>query len=188
MNIVFASGFLFPQTFVGIEYFHGIHDLLPNNIKVLFPVVPVIGSIKKRAQRLAAAIATGLQRGELDPRRRIHCVAHSMRGFDVRFLLAKDLEGLRSKIASLTTIGTPHRGTPVADGFATMLRFVGARIAGLTELTTEAATNFNKNYPNQQGIQYFCIAGIGQQDGSPTCLPLALTHAQIVAQAKTPTD
>lgn len=188
MNIVFASGFLFPQTFLGFEYFRGIRDLLRSDIKALFPAVPVIGSIEVRAQRLAAAIDTGLRNRDLDPGQRIHCVAHSMGGLDVRFLLANNLRGLRSKIASLTTIGTPHRGTPVADTITMKLRFVGANIAGLTELTVGAATNFNKNCPDQPGIQYFSIVGIGQQSGRPTCAPLTLTHAWIVAQGKTAAD
>lgn len=188
MNIVFASGFLFPQRFLGFEYFRGIRDLLPNKTKALFPAVPVIGSIEMRAQRLAEAIATGLRKGYLDSGRQIHCVAHSMGGLDVRYLLAKDLEGLRSQVASLTTIGTPHLGTPVADAIARKLRSLGVNIAGLTDLTMEAGRNFKENCPDQEGIQYFSIAGISHQSGSPTCAPLACTHAWIVAQGKTATD
>lgn len=40
-----------------------------------------------------------------------HLIGHSQGGLDARFILEKDPE----LVASVTTIGTPHRGSPVAD-------------------------------------------------------------------------
>src|SRR5262252_6205372 len=45
--------------------------------------------------------------------RKVHLIAHSMGGLDSRFLIAK--LGLANRVLSLTTIGTPHHGSPIAD-------------------------------------------------------------------------
>ncbi len=47
---------------------------------------------------------------------RVHIIAHSMGGLDARRMLFNYREsGIADRVASLTTIGTPHWGSPVAD-------------------------------------------------------------------------
>ena len=42
----------------------------------------------------------------------MHLIAHSMGGLDARHMIVR--EGMAERVASLTTVGTPHNGTPVA--------------------------------------------------------------------------
>jgi triacylglycerol lipase len=106
MNLVFASGFLVPQSLAGRDYFRGLRQQYPG---ALFPKVDTIGDVADRAGQLAAQFAAGFKVGE------IHIVAHSIGGLDARYLLAKNLGGLTCRVASLSMIATPHWGSPVAD-------------------------------------------------------------------------
>jgi triacylglycerol esterase/lipase EstA (alpha/beta hydrolase family) len=55
-----------------------------------------------------------------------------MGGLDARYAIS--LLGLARRVASLTTIGTPHRGTPVGDGFGPLLSRLG--IEGALDVST----------------------------------------------------
>ena len=109
MNLVFAAGFLVPQRLLGQDYFRGVRSAFP---LACFPRVPVAGSIEARAGALAREI-TAFRFP--DPAGPIHIVAHSMGGLDARYLLHRDLAGLSARVASLSTISTPHWGSPIAD-------------------------------------------------------------------------
>ena len=113
MNLVFASGFLVPQYLLGIEYFRGLqaHVAEGGVHAALFPEVPPTGTCEDRARVLADAILQAYPDGA------VHIIAHSMGGLDSRTLIARNLHGLSDpgRIASLTTVSTPHRGSPVAD-------------------------------------------------------------------------
>ena len=61
------------------------------------------GQLKQRVEE--ALVQTGASK--------VHIIAHSMGGLDSRRMIV-DL-GMADKVASLTTIGTPHRGTILAD-------------------------------------------------------------------------
>ena len=50
---------------------------------------------------------------------KVHVIAHSMGGLDARYMISK--LGYGDRIASLTTVASPHRGTAIADA---ALRFV----------------------------------------------------------------
>src|SRR5262245_33216623 len=43
----------------------------------------------------------------------IHIVAHSMGGLDARYMTSR--LGMKDRVLTLTTLGTPHRGSPFAD-------------------------------------------------------------------------
>ena len=109
-NLMFASGVLLPQKLAGLTYFNGLVNYYPP-ATTFFPPVSVLGSVELRAQELAALITTKFPIGQ------IHVIAHSMGGLDVRCLLARNLNGLanQGRIVSLSTISTPHHGSPVAD-------------------------------------------------------------------------
>ena len=108
MSIVFAAGFLVPQHLLGQDYFRGAAAAFPN---ALFPPVPPTGDVQTRANVLAREIQARFPAGP------IHIVAHSMAGLDSRYLLSHNLLGLADpgRVASLSTISTPHFGSPVAD-------------------------------------------------------------------------
>lgn len=171
LNLVFASGFLFPQRFLKQDYFRDVRTAFPG---ACFPRVPVTGSIDARAQALAAAI--GAFRFP-DPSARIHIIAHSMGGLDARYALHRNISGVAARVASLSTIGTPHRGSPIADLIVgpapggrelrrRLYRVVrgaagglGLRAGALGNLTTGYARQFNQEHPDIGGIPCFCYAG-----------------------------
>lgn len=68
------------------------------------------GPVEKRASELGCEVDSVLA---LTGRRKVHIIAHSMGGLDARWMIAK--LGYAAKVCSLTTIGTPHHGSPVAD-------------------------------------------------------------------------
>jgi triacylglycerol lipase len=112
MNLVFASGFLFPQRlFKNIAYFRGVEKHLAGQHATLFPPVPVLASSRERARLLGDQIHQAFPAGP------IHIIAHSMGGLDSRHLIAANHRGLAEsgRIVSLTTLATPHQGSPVAD-------------------------------------------------------------------------
>ena len=171
MNLVFASGFLFPQRFVGQDYFRGVRTAFPG---ACFPRVPVTGSIDARAEALAAAI--GAFRFP-DPSAPIHIIGHSMGGLDARYTLHRNISGVAARVASLSTIGTPHRGSPIADlivgpgpggrqvrrrvyrAVRRGARALGLRTGALADLTTGYARQFNDEHPDIGDIPCFCYAG-----------------------------
>ena len=86
--------------------------------------------------------------------RKINIIAHSMGGLDARHMMFNDRNEtkIHKSIASLTTISTPHEGSPLADwGLThlprlpeTLLR-IGLDVNGLTDLRTENCKRFNND-------------------------------------------
>lgn len=70
------------------------------------------GTLETNSQFLKEEIEELLKKENAE---KVNLVAHSKGGLDSRYLISKlDME---DKVASLTTIATPHRGSEVADGF-----------------------------------------------------------------------
>ena len=89
------------------HYFRGVPRALERlGFEVHVPKVPAVAPIAERARVLVEQIA----RIDAD---RVHLIAHSMGGLDVRHAVAH--LGLGPRVASLVTVATPHRGTPLAD-------------------------------------------------------------------------
>ena len=98
----------------------------------------------------------------------MNLVAHSMGGIDARYAISK--LGLHGSVASLTTIGTPHWGTPVAHGSALLfdqrlplgrlLASLGADLDGLRELTPARMFEFNREVPDVRDVLYASYVGI----------------------------
>src|ERR1700721_1964246 len=147
MNIVLASGFLIPQQFLRQNYFRDVQARLEQaGHQVLPPLVPPLAKCEDRARVLADNIAGKFPN---DP---VHIIAHSMGGLDSRVVIGGNLRGLGEpgRILSLTTLSTPHRGSPVADlvvghgpddvrgKFLDVLRRLGVNTGALQDLTSEA--------------------------------------------------
>ncbi len=95
----------------GVGYFYGVvGDYRAAGVDVTAPALPPYNSSAARAAVLARVVDDVLARTH---RRKVHLIAHSQGGIDSRVLLT-DL-GYADRVASLTTISTPHRGTAVAD-------------------------------------------------------------------------
>src|SRR5207245_1759279 len=90
------------------NYFPGIVELLQaGGNRVFAPALSPTCSIAQRACELRQFLLNHC------PHERVHLFAHSMGGLDARYLISR-LE-MAEQVASLTTIGTPHRGSPFAD-------------------------------------------------------------------------
>jgi len=101
------------------DYFYGVQRFLATEygtrpdfrLVMVAPTVPRAESVEARGARLKEAIAT-IPHGR-SPGTRVHILAHRMGGLDARWVIVQ--EGMADKIASLTTIATPHRGTTLGD-------------------------------------------------------------------------
>jgi triacylglycerol lipase len=142
------------------DYFRGVSERLERDGCVVHRCrVARTAGVAARAAELAAFVRAL-------PARRVNLVAHSMGGLDARYALARlDLAG---KVASLTTIGTPHLGTPLADvgaGLARRARVLGALerlgldVAAFEDLTTERMAEFNRAVPDARGVLYQSVVG-----------------------------
>src|SRR5262249_30624835 len=89
---------------------------------------------------------------------RVNIVAHSMGGLDARYAISE--LGLSEIVASLTTVGTPHRGTPLADLSTSLLGRLSAHempLAAVGDLTTARMAEFNRRFANVPGVEYRCF-------------------------------
>jgi len=101
------------------DYFYGVQRFLATEygtrpdfrLVMVAPAVPRAESVAARGAKLKEAIEEALQGRPHDVR--AHILAHSMGGLDARWVILQ--EGMADKIASLTTIATPHRGTTLGD-------------------------------------------------------------------------
>ncbi|OCF34680.1 triacylglycerol lipase [Kwoniella heveanensis BCC8398] len=92
-----------------ISHWRGIREVLESNgVEVLIARVPATSSIKDRAAILEQVIS------EKYPGREVNLIGHSMGGLDCRYLISENRPKAFRPI-SLTTISTPHRGSPFAD-------------------------------------------------------------------------
>lgn len=144
-------------------YFRAIPQRLESlGIKVYRPRLPALGSVAERAEILARALR------EI-PAARVNLIAHSMGGLDARWAISR--LGCASKVASLTTIGTPHRGTPVADVgsglvdafLRPLLSRAGLGLDAVRDLTTRKAEAFNKEVPDARRVRYACVVATTDQ-------------------------
>jgi triacylglycerol lipase len=106
-TLVFCHGLAGFSRIGPIHYYRGLRPLLRRwgLANAHFPVTPAAATIGVRAEVLAEYLA------HLEAP--IHLIGHSMGGLDARFV-ASQLDPQR-RIASITTLASPHRGSPVAD-------------------------------------------------------------------------
>jgi triacylglycerol lipase len=95
----------------------------------------------------------------------VHLIAHSMGGLDARHAISR--LGLSERVLTLTTLGTPHRGSSFADWasgrlvrlFGPLFDHFGLPRAAFDDLTTEACRRFNEETPDAAKVRYFSVAG-----------------------------
>ncbi|KAI8647829.1 Alpha/Beta hydrolase protein [Parasitella parasitica] len=102
-----------PQNFPALQfhYWSGVEDTLAKlGAKIIVTKVPQAGSIWERSHALHTILKSILVG------KNVNFVAHSMGGLDCRHLLT-NIHNRPYQVQSLTTICTPHRGSPVMDWF-----------------------------------------------------------------------
>jgi triacylglycerol lipase len=88
-----------------------------------------------------------------------------MGGLDARYMISR--LGMASRVLSLTTIGTPHRGSSFAAwGVARLerllrplFRFCRWPYQAFYDLMPSACERFNREVPNVPGVHYSSVAG-----------------------------
>lgn len=168
------SGF---RSVAGVDYFFEVPQTLKNQgFEVFVTATPPWAPVGMRSAYLTKQLKEILR---TTGARKLHLVAHSMGGLDARESI-HDGE-LAPFIATLTTIGTPHRGSEVADSWygARFAAFDGPRdmaanmyaaivgspagfndsAASVLSLSTKEAEEFNRKYPDDARVQYFSFAG-----------------------------
>ena len=124
---------------------------------------------------------------------KVHLVGHSQGGLDARYVVGK--LGYATKVASVTTLGAPHEGTPLGDAALRLLRdprvrpetpepdsgfaremnaFVGSVGAGKLGALKDAfywlsearAKNPADHIPDLPSVHYESWAGVATSDGS----------------------
>jgi triacylglycerol lipase len=197
--IVLVHGiFGFNQLTVGgvkiADYFRLIPEALRNDGHAV-PEPPRLnpaGSVAERAQDLKNYLQN--PNGEVFEKK-VHVVAHSMGGLDARFMISR--MGMADRVLSLTTIGTPHHGSPIADIVVKgtnpflnqFMEHLGVDVKAVFDLTTDACRDFNDNVPDAPGVAYFSIGGQFEPPrilGLPQGL-LGVTH-EIVAEREQNND
>ena len=156
-----------PQTELGdrFQYFKGITSHLESHgFSVFHPNQDFAGPVDLRAEQLRARVneilaATGAER--------VHIIAHSMGGLDARHMIVD--KGMAERVASLTTIGTPHLGTILADRLIEnggdflqhVLRPI-LNLDGFDDLQTDVCEKFNRRAEHQEAtnsVIYRTFAG-----------------------------
>ncbi|MFO0814433.1 MAG: hypothetical protein U0796_14520 [Gemmatales bacterium] len=146
-----------------MTYFRGIGEhLRSKGIRVAAPRLSPMSSVAERAQQLVQFIRDNFAQD------RVHLIAHSMGGLDARYALSQ--LGLGERTLSLTTIGTPHRGTSAADiGVSRLERYVKPWLKYLHiphdafyDLMTEKCAAFNEQVHDVPGVNYYAVAGRNQ--------------------------
>lgn len=180
-NIVLAHG-LFGFNGIGIKglyyknYFNGVYDALKNQgHEVFVPVVDPIGTVNRRAEQLTLQVSDFCAEKKI-PKRSLHFIGHSMGGLDVRQALFNDTY-LAEHTKSLVTLGTPHKGSPVADAIAfgvpatriiynSLVDVFAESVAGLTDLTSKIGRDFDRKIKSNPDIHHFSIVGSNRNRGS----------------------
>lgn len=163
----------------GLHYFRGIQSFLKaDGFDARHTRVGFATSLASRAEDLRGQVNQILQETKSD---KVHIIAHSMGGLDSRAMIAR--LGMADKVASLTTIGTPHLGTSFADwklknGGNALIELAGKAIDlnGFADLTRDARKKFNDSVREAEaanGVYYQTYAASEGREAVLVFLQLA---------------
>jgi triacylglycerol lipase len=192
--IVLAHGFFGFEQFAGIDaitYFYQVKDALAaaGEPMVYTPAVDPFNDSTYRGAQLQAEIEKILDQTGYA---KVNIIGHSQGGLDAR-VVASDRPDL---VASVTTIATPHQGTPIADviiGAVSdpntqklvdwLVQQIGYALYDTTGQKTslwkplelfskDGIAAFNQKYPDRAGVRYWSLSGrSGWSLGVVACKP-----------------
>ncbi len=148
------------------HYFRRIKShLRDHNIEAFHATVSWASDVSVRGKELADNIRKIIDDGGYE---KVHIIGHSMGGLDSRYMIVH--EGMADKVASLTTIGTPHLGTSYAvhglehggeKAIKVLKKLVDLDAAGFLNLTPDVRQKFNEEAENAEaknGVEYHVYA------------------------------
>lgn len=206
MNIILVHGILGFASRFGMDYFRGLPARYrEQGLRVFVPELNPTEGVEFRGNQLRDQMQAAAAAGVIDASQKTHIIAHSLGGLDSRYILSPaNPNRLQVPIRSLTTISTPHRGSPVADvidnplaltpfphlPFAgaqrvlePILNALGISLNGLRSLTTSACQAFSAKYVDHPDVSYFSSAGSGRPGFPEASAPFFLFHRYILAAA-----
>jgi len=151
--VVLVHGIVAYDRGLGYNIFWGrIPDVLrEHGVKVFFGHTDSWGNYESNAEILKTTIETVLEQTNSE---KVNIIAHSKGGIDSRYLIWK--YGFGDKIASLTTISTPHRGAEIAD-------LIYKQNIVHTDVTRKALAIFGELYgdtnPDLYNVNYYLTTG-----------------------------
>ena len=142
-----------------LHYFKCIRLMLNGHgFNAWHSTVPWAAGVNVRAEQLRLNVLDVLKKTNAA---KVNIIAHSMGGLDTRHMMFNDRNTgrIHEKIASLTTISTPHEGSPTADWMLAnlpevphILKDLGIAAEGLRDLTSVECAKFN-NDPQAQAFE-----------------------------------
>lgn len=189
--IVLVHGLLgFDRVKVGpfklLRYFPGIEDALTAaGHPVGVPNLAKTRGVSHRAEQLRQFILDEF------PNDNVHVIAHSMGGLDARYMVSR--LDMHERVLSLTTIGTPHRGSVFADWTLRkfgrtskpLLNFIGVPTDAWDDLTTDFCARFNEQTPDVPGVRYYSVAGSCPRE---LLMPIWRPASELVAEMEGAND
>ena len=151
IHVVLVPGFFGFANLGDLAYFGHVHAFLAQAYPArgIEPVLHVVkthptASLPRRASRLLDLLVQ-----EASDEAPIHLIGHSSGGLDCRLLLAPgvaldtthDVDAVACRVTHLVCVSTPHRGTPLAEYFATRL---GGSLLDLLSLATMHALRIGR--------------------------------------------
>lgn len=177
--VVLMHGMAGTDQFIGVlDYFFGIEDdLAARGVELVIGTVDPFQSTEVRALDWAAMLDDTADEGR---HRGFNLVGHSQGGLDARYV-ASQLDPF-GRVRSITTVGTPHRGTAVSDASSGVLEdaritafvvdalfdglalFYGLNsdqdiVAQMSQFSTVSMEQFNLDNPDREDVVYASWAG-----------------------------
>ena len=190
-NIALVPGVLGFERIGPVHYFNGVSEdlnaVFAGTVRAEAFTTHPFGTVEERAKILAEQITAKFHDEE------VHIFAHSMGGLDARFLVARRTAPAAGQVKSITAIGTPHNGSPVAtllnkfnplDGLThlaalfprvdSILDELKTNLNALHDLSEKQAEAFNASCPDQPGVDYHEVVGLSRVEAPHTSLPFRL--------------
>lgn len=173
------------------HYFKGIASYLKKHgFEVYHSSVSFAADVATRARDLRREIEKILKK---TGHKKVHIIAHSMGGLDARHMIVN--ENMASKVATLSTIGTPHWGTSVADAALEqgIDKVIGVfrkiiNLEGIKSVTTAVCKEFNAfAEPLEAGNEVIYQTYYSSQRHESTFLPFQISW-QILNEREGPND
>ena len=153
-TIYLIPGFFGFANLGGITYFHHVDEFLTHTLQALGYEVNIhyvktspTASIRRRTRLLYDSVAATAP----DDDSPIHLIGHSTGGLDARMFTSPgvrlddeeelEVERYAARVRSVVTVATPHRGTPLAFFFNSLL---GSQLLFLLSLATIYALRFGR--------------------------------------------
>lgn len=149
-------------------------ELIKNGAKIYYGNQEACASVAVNAEEIRRRV---LEITEETGCGKVNIIAHSKGGLDSRYAIAK--LGIEDKVATLTTVGTPHRGSQITDlanklpdsFYRRVADFMDKRFRGFGDASPDFYTachqfnsgyaeQFNKDVPDSERVYYQSYASV----------------------------